>query len=43
MAPLLEYRRMQATTPRFATKEFYREIREKRRSLPITSLVARLK
>ena len=43
MEPLLEYRRMQASTPRFATKEFYDEIREKKRSHPVTSLVARLK
>jgi DNA polymerase I-like protein with 3'-5' exonuclease and polymerase domains len=43
MEPLLEYRRMQASTPRFATKEFYEEIREKKRSHPVTRLVARLK
>jgi hypothetical protein len=43
MEPLLEYRRMQASTPRFATKEFFDEVREKKRSHPLTSLVARLK
>ena len=41
--PLLEYRRRQVSTPRFATKELYDEVRQKRRSLPITKLVARLK
>jgi hypothetical protein len=29
--PLLEYRRIQASIPRFATKEFYDEIRQKKR------------
>jgi hypothetical protein len=43
MEPLLEYRRLQGSTPRFATKEFYDEIREKKRSHPVTRLVARLK
>jgi hypothetical protein len=43
MKPLLEYRRMQASTPKFATKEFYDEIRQKKRALPITKLVAHLK
>jgi hypothetical protein len=43
MKPVLEYRRMQASTPRFATKELYDEIRQKKRALPITKLVAHLK
>lgn len=43
METLLEYRRMQASTPRFATKEFYDEIRQKKSPLPVTRLVARLK
>jgi DNA polymerase I-like protein with 3'-5' exonuclease and polymerase domains len=43
MEPLLEYRRMQTSTPRFATKEFYDEIRQKKRPLPVTKLVAHLK
>ena len=43
MEPLVEYRRMQASTPRLATKEFFDEIRQKKRALPITKLVAHLK
>ena len=43
MEPLLEYRRMQSSTPRLATKELYDEIRQKKRVLPITKLVAHLK
>jgi hypothetical protein len=43
MEPLLEYRRMQASTPKFATKEFYDEIRQKKRALPITKLIAHVK
>jgi hypothetical protein len=37
--PLLEYRRLDASTPRFAPRELYEEIRQGKRTLPITRLV----
>jgi DNA polymerase I-like protein with 3'-5' exonuclease and polymerase domains len=43
MEPLLEYRRIQAGAPRLATRELYDEIRQKKRALPLTKLVANLK
>lgn len=43
MKPLLQYRRQDASTPRFATQTVYTEIREGKRSLPITRMVAHLK
>lgn len=41
--PLLEYRRLDASIPRFATREVYDEIRQGKRDLPITKITARLK
>lgn len=43
MGPLLEYRRLDASTPRFATRELYDEIRQGKHSLPITKITAHLK
>ena len=43
MEPLLQYRALEATTPRFATREVYDEIREGKRPVPFTKIVARLK
>jgi hypothetical protein len=37
--PLLEFRRLEASTPRFAPRELYEEIRQGKRALPITRLV----
>lgn len=41
--PLLEYRRLEAAEPRFATRDVYIALREGRRSVPITRLRAILK
>lgn len=43
MEPLLKYRQLEASTPRFATRDVYDEIRQGKRAVPITKLVARLR
>ena len=40
--PLLEYRHLDASTPRFASREVYDEIRQRKRAAPLTRLKARL-
>lgn len=42
MEPLLEYRKTDATTPQFATRDDYTTIRLGKRVLPVTRLVANL-
>jgi len=42
MEPLLQYRALEASTPRLATRATYDEIRQGTRQVPITRLVARL-
>ena len=42
ITPLLEYRSLEASQPRLASRELWDEIRQGRHAVPITSLVARL-
>jgi hypothetical protein len=42
MEPLLKYRRVEASTPAFAAQNVYDEIRQGKRGMPITKLVARV-
>jgi hypothetical protein len=43
MEPLLEYRRVEASTPRFAAPEIYSELRRGTRGVPVSNIVAHLK
>jgi|GEM_PF-660492 len=43
IAPLLEYRRLEASRPRFAPRSFFEAVRQGKRSLPVRELRGRLK